>query len=93
MENRDTLKEIPLLNNIPLHSLKDQQVVRFKGMIQDIHDPEYYLKQYEVKNTRTNTHELRCGMYGDTAKCLVTISLKFIFYVAPLQVLHYPCST
>ncbi|XP_043789595.1 mini-chromosome maintenance complex-binding protein [Apis laboriosa] len=70
LENLDTLNEIPLLNNVPLHEFKDKQLVRFKGMIQDMHDPEYYLQQYEVKNNQTETFELKSGMYIDTAKCL-----------------------
>lgn len=69
LENADTLREIPLLNNAPLHKFRDRQLVRFKGMVQDMHDPEYYFHRYEVKNTRTETCEVRCGMYADSAKC------------------------
>jgi len=50
----------------------------FRGMIQDMYDPEYYLKQYEVKNTNTGENEIRCGMYMDAACCLVNY-LCFIF--------------
>ncbi|KOC64346.1 Mini-chromosome maintenance complex-binding protein [Habropoda laboriosa] len=39
-------------------------------MIQDMHNPEYYFQQYEVKNSESGMHELRCGMYADSAKCL-----------------------
>ncbi|CAD1477307.1 unnamed protein product, partial [Heterotrigona itama] len=70
LEDLDVLKEIPLLNNTPVHKLKDGQLVRFKGMIQDMHNPEYYLQMYEVKNTQTETYQLKCGMYTDSAKCL-----------------------
>ncbi|KAK1123233.1 hypothetical protein K0M31_008865 [Melipona bicolor] len=70
LENLDVLKEIPLLNNTPVHKLRDGQLVRFKGMIQDMHNPEYYLQMYEVKNTQTETYQLKCGMYTDSAKCL-----------------------
>ncbi|KAL0111920.1 hypothetical protein PUN28_013261 [Cardiocondyla obscurior] len=39
-------------------------------MIQDMYNPEYYLKQYEIKNTNTGDIDVRCGMYVDTAQCL-----------------------
>lgn len=73
LENLDALKEIPLLNNAPVHTFRDGQLVRFKGMIQDMHNPEYYLQVYEVKNTQTETYQIKCGMYTDSAKCLVII--------------------
>ncbi|XP_050475453.1 mini-chromosome maintenance complex-binding protein isoform X1 [Bombus huntii] len=69
LENLDALKEIPLLNNAPVHAFRDGQLVRFKGMIQDMHNPEYYLQVYEVKNTQTETYQIKCGMYTDSAKC------------------------
>ncbi|KAJ8974185.1 hypothetical protein NQ317_004864 [Molorchus minor] len=37
--------EIPLLNVNELHQLKDGALVRFRGMIQDMHSPEYYLEK------------------------------------------------
>ena len=35
-----------------------------------MHNPEYYFKQYEVKNIQTEMLEVRCGMYTDPVKCL-----------------------
>ena len=69
LEDSDSLKEIPLLNNAPLYNFRDRQLVRFRGMVQDMHDPEYYFQQYEVKNIQTETSEVRCGMYIDAARC------------------------
>lgn len=73
--NSDILKEIPLLNDVQLHNIKDKQLVRFRGMVQDMYDPEYYFKQYEVKNTRTGESNVRYGMYADVACCLVSYLL------------------
>ncbi|XP_018396179.1 PREDICTED: mini-chromosome maintenance complex-binding protein [Cyphomyrmex costatus] len=70
LENPDMLTKIPLLNNVQLHNIKDKELVRFRGMIQDIYNPEYYFKQYEVKNTDTGESTIRCGMYMDAARCL-----------------------
>ncbi|XP_012058308.1 PREDICTED: mini-chromosome maintenance complex-binding protein [Atta cephalotes] len=70
LESENILTKIPLLNNTQLHDIKDKELVRFRGMIQDMYDPEYYLKQYEVKNTNTGENNIRCGMYMDAAQCL-----------------------
>lgn len=73
LESANALMEIPMLNSEPLDNFKNQQLVRFRGMIQDMHNPEYYFKQYEVKNIQTEMLEVRCGMYTDCVKCLVTM--------------------
>ncbi len=39
--------EIPSLNTARAEQLKDGQLVRFVGMVQDVHDPEYYEGVYE----------------------------------------------
>lgn len=89
LEGSDALTEIPLLNNAQLHDVRDKELVRFRGMIQDMYNPEYYFKQYEVKNTDTGESNVRCGMYMDTARCLVNYLLSIfltyieLFYVAP----------
>ncbi|XP_024887106.1 mini-chromosome maintenance complex-binding protein-like isoform X1 [Temnothorax curvispinosus] len=70
LEGSDALMEIPLLNNARLHDIKDKELVRFRGMIQDMYNPEYYFKQYEVKNTDTGESNIRSGMYMDAARCL-----------------------
>ncbi|XP_034474192.1 mini-chromosome maintenance complex-binding protein [Drosophila innubila] len=55
---------IPLLNHTPLHKLKDQSLVRFRGMVQDMMDPEIYLERYEIKSADGSTR-LQQGKYRD----------------------------
>ncbi|XP_016994128.2 mini-chromosome maintenance complex-binding protein [Drosophila takahashii] len=70
---KDLLKDpsrwhsIPLLNYTPLHKLKDQTLVRFRGMIQDMMDPEIYLERYEVKSP-DGGKRLQDGKYRDCLK-------------------------
>jgi len=71
LEDPNVLSEISLLNDTQAHDIRDKQLVRFRGMIQDMYDPEYYLKQYEVKNMKTGESNIRYGMYTDAARCLV----------------------
>ncbi|KAL2747596.1 mini-chromosome maintenance complex-binding protein isoform X2 [Vespula maculifrons] len=66
LENSGALREIPLLNNAPLHCFKDKQLVRFRGMIQDMYNPEYYFQKYEVKNIQNGYCDVRFGMYTDS---------------------------
>ncbi|XP_034129011.1 mini-chromosome maintenance complex-binding protein [Drosophila guanche] len=72
-ELKESLKDlyawhaIPLLNYTPLHKLKDQCLVRFRGMIQDMMDPEIYLECYEVKSTDGNKR-VQHGKYHDCLK-------------------------
>ncbi|XP_028045441.2 mini-chromosome maintenance complex-binding protein [Monomorium pharaonis] len=70
LEDPKVLAEIPLLNIVQSHDIKDKELVRFRGMIQDMYNPEYYLKEYEVKNIDTGNSDVRCGMYMDVARCL-----------------------
>ncbi|XP_017070007.2 mini-chromosome maintenance complex-binding protein [Drosophila eugracilis] len=72
-ELKDLLKDpsrwhsIPILNYTPMHKLKDQTLVRFRGMIQDMMDPEIYLERYEVKSPDGSQH-LKDGKYRDCLK-------------------------
>lgn len=84
LESSDVLTEIPLLNCAQLHDIRDKELVRFRGMIQDMYNPEYYFKQYEVKNTDTGENDVRCGMYMDSARCLV----NYLLLIFPLCILE-----
>lgn len=64
LEDPKHWSEIPLLNYTPLHALKDMSIVRFKGMIQDMLDPEMYLERYEIF-TEDNTCRVQEGKFRD----------------------------
>uniref|UniRef100_A0A1A9X0J6 Mini-chromosome maintenance complex-binding protein n=1 Tax=Glossina brevipalpis TaxID=37001 RepID=A0A1A9X0J6_9MUSC len=51
LEDLKIWSSIPMLNYTPLHKLKDCTLVRFRGMIQDMRDPEIYLQKYVVRNS------------------------------------------
>lgn len=63
--NSKEWSNIPLLNYTPLHLLKDNALVRFKGMIQDMQDPEIYLERYEIKKLDGCGTRLQDGKYRD----------------------------
>eukprot|EP00092_Neocalanus_flemingeri_P023416 GFUD01025387.1.p1 GENE.GFUD01025387.1~~GFUD01025387.1.p1 ORF type:complete len:665 (+),score=258.42 GFUD01025387.1:184-1995(+) len=65
----DNVSTIPSLNLAPNHSLTDGQLVRFRCMVQDMFDPEFYLAQYQVKNMKDGTVRTLCGRYRDVVSC------------------------
>jgi len=65
----DAVSTIPSLNLVPNHSVMDGQLVRFRCMVQDMFDPEFYLAQYQVKNMKDGTLKTMCGRYRDVVSC------------------------
>eukprot|EP00466_Bigelowiella_natans_P008624 jgi/Bigna1/54482/estExt_Genewise1Plus.C_350062 len=55
LNEEDGLAKIPSLNQTSTDSIPNHSLVRFRGMIQDILDPEYYTGIYEEINKRTGT--------------------------------------
>uniref|UniRef100_A0A8C5RAN8 Mini-chromosome maintenance complex-binding protein n=1 Tax=Leptobrachium leishanense TaxID=445787 RepID=A0A8C5RAN8_9ANUR len=47
--------QVPSLNTVPLHHLKPDGLVRFRCMVQDMFDPEFYMGVFETVDPRTNT--------------------------------------
>ncbi|XP_041987429.1 mini-chromosome maintenance complex-binding protein [Aricia agestis] len=80
LSNENTWKEkllklpnwnkIPLINSNASHNLSDGALVRFRGMVQDMYNPEFYLEQFNVLNTNTKTTTTKSGKYTETADVL-----------------------
>lgn len=67
--DESAMRRVPSINDTPLHNLKPNSLVRYRCMIQDMFDPEYYLATYEAVDTKTNSTSLKCGMYRDITDC------------------------
>lgn len=64
LNKEEIWEKVPLLNNeLVGHSIKEGQLVRFSGMVQDMFDPQQSIHQYEVIKTHTNHKEIRCAKY------------------------------
>ncbi|XP_062851647.1 mini-chromosome maintenance complex-binding protein isoform X2 [Trichomycterus rosablanca] len=61
----DTQCWVPSLNDVPLHYLKPNSLVKFRCMVQDMFDPEFFMGVYETVDPVTNVKVLRCGKYKD----------------------------
>ncbi|KAJ2944134.1 hypothetical protein O0L34_g18103 [Tuta absoluta] len=62
--------QIPLINTNASHNLADGTLARFRGMVQDMHNPEFYFEEFEVFNSATNEVKKKSGKYRDTADIL-----------------------
>ncbi|XP_023938645.1 mini-chromosome maintenance complex-binding protein [Bicyclus anynana] len=70
-------QKIPLINSNTSHNLPDGSLVRFRGMVQDMHNPEFFFEQFEVFNTVTNEIKNKSGKYTDTAHILENEKINY----------------
>lgn len=69
--------QIPLINCNASHNLADGTLVRFRGMIQDMYNPEFYFEHFEILNTATNEIKMKSGKYRDTANILENEKINY----------------
>lgn len=60
---------VPSLNDVPLHYLKPNSLVKLRCMVQDMFDPEFYMGVYETVDPVTKESVLHFGKYRDVAEC------------------------
>ncbi|XP_026992101.2 mini-chromosome maintenance complex-binding protein isoform X2 [Tachysurus fulvidraco] len=87
----DAQSWVPSLNDVPLHYLKPNSLVKFRCMVQDMFDPEFFMGVYETVDPSTNAKVLRCGKYKDVTDCGVDFnsrktvtSERQTFYCVPI---------
>ncbi|KAM9847821.1 mini-chromosome maintenance complex-binding protein [Aulostomus maculatus] len=69
LKEKDAHTWVPSMNDIPLHYLKPNSLVKFRCLIQDMFDPEFYMGVYEAVDPSTKAAVLRCGRYKDVMEC------------------------
>lgn len=85
LSNESTRIKIPLISNWEnFNRLKDMQLVRFRGLVQNMLDPEIYLETYQTKN-ENDVLQIRKGKFRDNLKLEVCFKLETQFYVKCLQ--------
>ncbi|XP_075703860.1 mini-chromosome maintenance complex-binding protein isoform X2 [Rhinoderma darwinii] len=68
---------VPSLNDVPLHYLTPGGLVRFRCMIQDMFDPEFYMGVYETVDLGTDSRAVHLGKYRDVADCMPHQEIDF----------------
>ncbi|GLD48831.1 mini-chromosome maintenance complex-binding protein, partial [Lates japonicus] len=53
LKEKDAHTSVPSLNDVPLHYLKPNSLVKFRCLIQDMFDPEFYMGAYETVDPST----------------------------------------
>lgn len=76
LEKNNAHSLVPSLNDVPLHYLKPNSLVKFRCFIQDMFDPEFYMGAYETVDQSTKTKVLRCGKYKDVTECGVDFNSR-----------------
>ncbi|XP_048249235.1 mini-chromosome maintenance complex-binding protein-like [Haliotis rufescens] len=67
LQHKKALAMIPSLNNVALHNLRPNSLVKYRCMIQDMFDPEFYLGAYEVTDMKSKQTQMLSGKYKDIA--------------------------
>ncbi|ENN73511.1 hypothetical protein YQE_09762, partial [Dendroctonus ponderosae] len=70
--------KIPLINTNEIHNFNNGTLVRFRGMIQDMYGPEYYMETFEVRNEATNEITRGTSKYMDLVSCTEGMDVRFI---------------
>uniref|UniRef100_A0A2K6U2F7 Mini-chromosome maintenance complex-binding protein n=1 Tax=Saimiri boliviensis boliviensis TaxID=39432 RepID=A0A2K6U2F7_SAIBB len=78
LKENNAPKWVPSLNEVPLHYLKPNSFVKFRCMIQDMFDPEFYMGVYETVNQNTKAHVLHFGKYRDVAEIFFSLWWSFL---------------
>uniref|UniRef100_A0A3Q3MBD0 Mini-chromosome maintenance complex-binding protein n=1 Tax=Mastacembelus armatus TaxID=205130 RepID=A0A3Q3MBD0_9TELE len=91
LKEKDAHTSVPSLNDVPVHYLKPNSLVKFRCLIQDMFDPEFYMGVYETIDPSTKTKVLRCGKYKDVTESGVDLTSRNIvtaerqtFYCVPI---------
>ncbi|ESO96921.1 hypothetical protein LOTGIDRAFT_231720 [Lottia gigantea] len=69
LQSEEARSWVPSLNDVALHNLKPNTIVKYRCMIQDMFDPELYLGVYEISDLSSGEDKLVCGKYKDIAEC------------------------
>ncbi|RZF48157.1 hypothetical protein LSTR_LSTR009846 [Laodelphax striatellus] len=69
IKDAEVWNKIPVINYTPKELLFQDQLVLFRGMVQDMFSPVLYLAQYEVKNQETGETSLKQGNFTDSLDC------------------------
>lgn len=80
-------REIPLISSLRSYDhLKEMQLVRFRGLVQDMRDPEIYLEAFQTKSVENGDVKLRSLKYRDNIKLEVIYPLRLLFVLVLIDV-------
>ena len=81
---KSSLSEIPGTNETNVEAIAPNSLIRFRGMVQDIFDPEFIWGSFELCSKRTHEKKHKFGCYADTSNCVKCVRIRS--YSGP----HFP---
>ncbi|KAJ8361343.1 hypothetical protein SKAU_G00178680 [Synaphobranchus kaupii] len=79
LKESDAGNWVPSLNDVPLHYLKPNGLVKFRCLVQDMFDPEFYMGTYKHLDSASQSNVLKFGKYKDIAECGVEVGNAAIY--------------
>ncbi|XP_035256348.1 mini-chromosome maintenance complex-binding protein [Anguilla anguilla] len=73
LKESDAGNWVPSLNEVPLHYLKANSLVKFRCLVQDMFDPEFYMGTYERLDPASKSKMLKFGKYKDIVESGVEV--------------------
>ncbi|KAJ8418223.1 hypothetical protein AAFF_G00139320 [Aldrovandia affinis] len=70
LKDDDAGNWVPSLNDVPLHYLKANSLVKFRCFVQDMFDPEFYMGTYEHVDAASKCKVMKFGKYKDFTECV-----------------------
>lgn len=78
LQHDEIWAKIPLVNVNHIHNFNNGALVRFRGMIQDMFGPEYYMERFEARNETTNEITTGTSKYRDMVNCAEGLDVNFV---------------
>ena len=73
---KSSLSEIPGTNETNVEAIAPNSLIRFRGMVQDIFDPEFIWGSFELCSKRTHEKKHKFGCYADTSNCVKCVRIR-----------------
>lgn len=73
------LFQIPSLNDVASHDLQSGALVRFRCMIQDMFDPEFFLSRFTIQQKANGDRRMCCGLFRDIISSEVFSAIPYPF--------------
>ncbi|GFN89276.1 mini-chromosome maintenance complex-binding protein [Plakobranchus ocellatus] len=75
--NEDTLRSLPSVNSIALDQLRSGTLVKYRCMVQDVFDPQYFVSRFSVTSKDGSKTRIECGSFRDVPQIGQTETVNF----------------
>lgn len=76
LKDNTSISSLPLLNDCPIHSIQSNSLVRFKCMIQDTFDNEFFIEEYDLIDKRNGHVTTKTILFQELVSCPAGFEIK-----------------